>query len=213
MRLVLLGPPGAGKGTQAKKLMEKYSIPEISTGDILRRAVAEGTPLGRDAKVSMDKGELVPDSTVLGLVYARLKKGDCAKGYIFDGFPRNVAQAESLDKMLHALHVPISVAVSIDVERSELMKRMTGRRICSACGQLHNVYFLPPKKEGACDKCGSALYMRDDDREETVRRRLDVYEAQTAPLIEYYNKKTILKRVTGAGSVYDIFQKICIALG
>ncbi len=212
MRLVLLGAPGSGKGTQAKRLMERYSIPEISTGEILRKAVAAGTPLGRDAKGFMDRGELVPDSIVLGMVHDRLKKEDCGKGYIIDGFPRNEAQAVALDKMLSAIGAPVTVAVSIDVEKKELMKRMSGRRICRFCGQVFNVHLLPPAKEGVCDKCGGGLFQRDDDKEETIRKRLSVYETQKAPLIAYYGKKGILKSITGSGSVYDIFKKICEAI-
>jgi adenylate kinase len=212
MRLILLGAPGSGKGTQAKKLMERYSIPEISTGEILRKAVADGTPLGRDAKVFMDRGELVIDSIVLGLIHARLKKEDCGKGYIIDGFPRNEAQAVSLDKMLSAIGSPVSVTVSIDVDQNELIKRMSGRRICKLCGQVYNLYFLPPKKNHICDRCGGDFYQRDDDREETIRKRLDVYESQKSPLAAYYRRKGILKTITGTGSVEDIFRKVCAAV-
>ncbi|MGE5299762.1 MAG: adenylate kinase [Acidobacteriota bacterium] len=212
MRLVLLGAPGAGKGTQAKKLIEKYSIPQISTGDILRKAVADGTPLGNEAKAVMDRGELVPDSIVLGLVRERLKQDDCRNGYILDGFPRNTAQAEALDKMLSTMAAALTVAVSIDVDNNDLMKRMTGRRTCKSCQQVYNIYFSPSKKEGVCDKCGGALFQRDDDKEETIRKRLDVYEAQTAPLIDYYRRKGILKSIPGTGSIEEIFKKVCNAL-
>lgn len=208
MRLVLLGAPGSGKGTQAKKLVERYSIPEISTGEILRKAVADGTPLGRDAKAYMDKGELVPDSIVFGLVHARLKKEDCRRGYIIDGFPRNEVQAASLDKMLSLIAAPVTLAVNIDVDKDELVKRMTGRRICKSCGQVYNLHFLPPKRDGVCDKCGGDFFQRDDDREATIKKRLDVYESQKTPLIEYYRKKGILKSIRGGGSLHDIFQKI-----
>ncbi len=208
MRLVLLGAPGAGKGTQAKKLIEKYSIPQISTGDILRKAVADGTPLGKEAKSYMDKGELVPDSVVIGIIRERLKENDCKKGYILDGFPRNVAQAKALDDMLKSLNSPLDFAISIDVSFDELMKRLTGRRTCKKCGQMYNIYFTPPKKNGVCDKCGGELYQRDDDKEETIRKRLQVYEAQTAPVIGYYKEKGILKSVPGTGSIDDIFNKI-----
>lgn len=208
MRLVLLGAPGAGKGTQAKKLIEKYSIPQISTGDILRKAVADGTPLGKEAKSYMDKGELVPDSVVIGIIRERLKENDCKKGYILDGFPRNVAQAKALDDMLKSLNSPLDFAISIDVSFDELMKRLTGRRTCKKCGQMYNIYFTPPKKNGVCDKCGGELYQRDDDKEETIRKRLEVYEAQTAPVIGYYREKGILKSVPGTGSIDDIFNKI-----
>ncbi|MDA8104372.1 MAG: adenylate kinase [Nitrospiraceae bacterium] len=212
MRLVLLGAPGAGKGTQAKKLIEKYSIPQISTGDILRKAVADGTPLGKEAKAVMDRGELVPDSIVLGLVRERLKQDDCRNGYILDGFPRNTAQAEALDKMLSTMSAPLTVAVSVDVDKNDLMKRLTGRRTCKSCQQMYNLYFSPPKKEGVCDKCGGALFQRDDDKEKTIQKRLDVYEAQTAPLIDYYRRKGILKSIQGTGSIEEIFKKVCNAL-
>ncbi len=213
MRLVLLGAPGAGKGTQAKKLIEKYEIPQISTGDILRKAVADGTALGKEAKSFMDKGDLVPDKVVIGLIEERLKQADCKKGFILDGFPRNTAQAETLDEMLKKLNMPVNSALSVDVPKEDLMKRLTGRRTCKACQQMYNVYFSPPKKEGACDKCGGGLFQRDDDKEETIRKRLDVYDAQTAPLIAYYTKKGILKSVAGVGSIDEIFNKVCSALG
>jgi adenylate kinase len=213
MRIVLLGAPGAGKGTQAKKLIEKYGIPQISTGDLLRAAVAAGTPLGKEAKSYMDKGELVPDSVVLGMVQERLKQDDCKKGYILDGFPRNTAQAEALDKMLAALNMSLTGALSVDVPFEDLMKRLTGRRTCKACGQMYNVYFGPPKKEGTCDKCGGELFQRDDDKEATIKKRLEVYTAQTEPLIGYYKNKGIVKSVAGTGSIDEIFKKVCEALG
>ncbi|GAB4483896.1 MAG: adenylate kinase [Thermodesulfovibrionales bacterium] len=214
MRLVLLGAPGAGKGTQAKKIIEKYPIPQISTGDLLRAAVAAGTSLGKEAKSYMDKGELVPDSVVLGMVQERLKQEDCKKGYILDGFPRNTKQAEELDKMLGSLGMSLTAALSVDVPFEDLMKRLTGRRTCKACGQMYNVYFGPSKKEGVCDKCGGELFQRDDDKEETIKKRLDVYSAQTAPLIDYYGGKGILKSVDGSkGSIDEIFAKVCAALG
>lgn len=213
MRVVLLGAPGAGKGTQAKKLIEKYNIPQISTGDLLRAAVAAGTTLGKEAKSYMDKGELVPDSVVLGMVEERLKQDDCRTGYILDGFPRNTKQAEALDKMLGDLNMSVGAALSVDVPFEDLMKRLTGRRTCKACGQMYNVYFGPSKKEGFCDKCNGELFQRDDDKEETIKKRLDVYSAQTAPLIDYYGKKGILKSVSGTGSIDDIFNKVTEVLG
>ncbi len=213
MRLVLLGAPGAGKGTQAKKLIEKYGIPQISTGDLLRAAVAAGTSLGKEAKSFMDKGELVPDRVVLGMVGERLKQDDCKKGYILDGFPRNTAQAEALDAMLDTLKMPLTAALSVDVPLDDLMKRLTGRRTCKGCGQMYNVYFNSPKKEGTCDKCGGALFQRDDDKEETIKKRLDVYSSQTAPLFDYYKKKGILSSVSGTGSIDDIFKAVCNSLG
>ena len=212
MKLVLLGAPGAGKGTQAKKLTEKYTVPQISTGDILRKAVADGTPLGKEAKSYMDKGELVPDSVVIGLVKERIVRDDCKNGYILDGFPRNTSQAEVLDKVLADMKAPLDTALSVDVEKDALMKRLTGRRTCKGCQQMYNVHFSPPKKEGVCDKCGGELYQRDDDKEETIKNRLDVYEKSTAPLIDYYSKKGILKSVKGEGSIEDIFNNICSIL-
>jgi adenylate kinase len=212
MRIVLLGAPGAGKGTQAKKLIEKYGIPQISTGDLLRAAVAAGTPLGKEAKSYMDKGELVPDSVVLGMVEERLKQDDCKKGYILDGFPRNTVQAEALDKMLASLNMSLTAAVSVDVPFEDLMKRLTGRRTCKSCGQMYNVYFSAPKKEGSCDKCGGELFQRDDDKEATIKKRLEVYTAQTEPLIGYYKNKGILKSVAGTGSIDEIFNKVVAIL-
>ncbi len=212
MRLVLLGAPGAGKGTQAKMLIEKYKIPQISTGDILRKAVADSTPLGKEAKVIMDKGELVPDKIVLGLVEERVKQDDCKKGFILDGFPRNTAQAEALDKMLNAMGLPIDSALSVDVPKDDLMKRLTGRRTCKNCQQMYNVYYSPPKKDVVCDKCGGELFQRGDDKEDTIKKRLEVYDAQTAPLIDYYNKKGILKSVMGVGNIDEIFNKVCALL-
>lgn len=213
MRLVLLGAPGAGKGTQAKKLIEKYGIPQISTGDLLRAAVAAGTSLGKEAKSFMDKGELVPDRVVLGMVEERLKQDDCKKGYILDGFPRNTAQAEALDRMLDTLKVPLTAALSVDVPFDDLMKRLTGRRTCKGCGQMYNVFFNAPKKDGKCDKCGGELFQRDDDKEETIKKRLDVYSSQTAPLFDYYKKKGILSSVNGTGSIDEIFKAVCNSLG
>ena len=212
MRIVLLGAPGSGKRTQAKKLVAKYSIPEVSTGDILRKAVAEGTPLGRDAKAYMDRGEFVPNSIVLGMVHERLRKGDCGKGFIIDGFPRNEAQAEGLEKMLSAIGAPVTAAVSIEVSSDELMKRMVGRRICRKCDQVYNIYLLPPKKDGVCDVCGGDLYRRDDDQDETAKKRLAVYEPEKAGLTSFYRQKGILKTVMGGGSAEDIFRRICEAV-
>jgi adenylate kinase len=213
MRIVLLGAPGAGKGTQAKKIIEKYPIPQISTGDLLRAAVAAGTALGKEAKSFMDKGELVPDSVVLGMVEERLKQDDCKKGYILDGFPRNTKQAEALDSMLGSLGLPLTAALSVDVPFEDLMKRLTGRRTCKSCGQMYNIYYNRPAKENVCDKCGGELFQRDDDKEETIKKRLEVYNAQTSPLIDYYGKKGILKSVAGTGSIDEIFGAVCGALG
>jgi adenylate kinase len=211
-RVVLLGAPGAGKGTQAKMLIEKFKIPQISTGDILRKAVADGTPLGKEAKVIMDSGGLVSDKIVLGLVEERLKQPDCKNGFILDGFPRNTAQAEALDKILTGSSMPLTVALNIDVDLNDLLKRLTGRRTCKSCQQMYNIFFSPPKKEGTCDKCGGELFQRDDDKEATIKKRLDVYQQQTAPLIDYYSKKKIMKTVAGVGSIDDIFKKAVAAL-
>lgn len=213
MKLVFLGAPGAGKGTQAKKIVEKFGIPQISTGDLLRAAVAAGTSLGKEAKSYMDKGELVPDSVVLGMVEERLKQDDCKKGYILDGFPRNKAQAEALDKMLASLKMQLDAAVNVEVPFDDLMKRLTGRRTCKSCGQMYNIYYNSSKKEGVCDKCGGQLFQRDDDKEETIKKRLDVYNEQTAPLFDYYKSKGILKSVPGTGSIDEIYSKICSELG
>jgi len=212
-RVVLLGAPGAGKGTQAKMLIEKYKIPQISTGDILRKAVADGTPLGKEAKVIMDQGGLVSDKIVLGLVEERIQQPDCKAGFILDGFPRNTAQADALDKMLVAMGAPLNFALNIDVDMNDLLKRLTGRRTCKKCQQMYNIFFSAPKKEGVCDKCGGELFQRDDDKEETIKKRLDVYQKQTSPLIDYYSKMNIMKTVMGVGSIDDIFKKVTAVLG
>ena len=212
MRIVMLGAPGAGKGTQAKKLIEDYGIPQISTGDILRANIAQGTPLGKEAKGYMDRGELVPDKVVLGLVEDRLKQPDCKKGFILDGFPRNTKQAEALDGMLQGNGIPLQLAISVDVPFDDLMKRLTGRRTCRKCGQMYNVYFTASKKEGVCDKDGGELFQRDDDKEETIKKRLQVYESQTAPLMDYYSKKGIVRKINGTGAISDIYSKITTEL-
>jgi len=211
-RVVLLGAPGAGKGTQAKMLIDRFKIPQISTGDILRKAVADGTPLGKEAKVIMDSGGLVSDKIVLGLVEERLKQPDCKNGFILDGFPRNTAQAEALDKILTGSGMPLTVALNIDVDLNDLLKRLTGRRTCKSCQQMYNIFFSAPKKEGTCDKCGGGLFQRDDDKEATIKKRLEVYQQQTAPLIDYYSRKNIMKTVVGVGSIDDIFKKAVAAL-
>ncbi|MBF0463813.1 MAG: adenylate kinase [Nitrospirae bacterium] len=212
MRLVLLGAPGAGKGTQAKMLIEKFGIPQISTGDILRKHVADGTALGKEAKGFMDRGELVADSVVIGMVKDRLLQSDCKAGFILDGFPRNTAQAATLDGVLESMGMPLTRALSVDVDFEVLMKRLTGRRTCKGCNQMYNIYFSAPKTEGKCDKCGADLYQRDDDKEDTIKKRLDVYKAQTEPLIDYYGSKGILKRVDGVGDMKEIFNKITTML-
>ncbi len=211
-RVVLLGAPGAGKGTQAKMLIEKYKIPQISTGDILRKAVADGTPLGKEAKVIMDQGGLVSDKIVLGLVEERIKQPDCKAGFILDGFPRNLNQAAVLESTLREMGKKIDLAIGIDVERKELVRRLSGRRVCRKCGASYHVIFNPPVNIGMCDKCSSEIYQRDDDREETIEARLKVYEQETLPLIEYYGAKGLYKSVDGIGSVDKITKDIMDAI-
>jgi adenylate kinase len=215
MRIVLLGGPGSGKGTQAKKLTEIYGIPQISTGDIFRAAVKEGTPMGVKAKGFMDRGELVPDDVVVGVVRERLTKPDLDKGYMLDGFPRTVPQAEALDKILADTGKSIDKAILVDVPDAELMKRLTGRRTCrnSDCGKMYHVMFNPPAADGKCDSCGSELYQRADDSEATIRERLNVYAEQTAPLIDYYEKKSVLAKVAGVGPIEQIFAAMQKILG
>lgn len=208
MNLILLGPPGAGKGTQAKILTKKYAIPQISTGDILRGAVAEQTPMGIKAKEFMDRGALVTDEVVVGIVEERLAKPDCASGFILDGFPRTVKQADALKHMLEALDKSIDHVISICVEKDELLERVTGRRTCRSCGKGFHVTFDPPKVNGVCDECTGELYQRDDDSEETMRKRLDVYEEQTAPLIAYYAQQSLLRTIYGIGSIEEIQRKL-----
>ncbi len=213
MNIILLGPPGAGKGTQAKMLIERYGIPQISTGDMLRAAVKAGTQLGLEAKKYMDKGELVPDEVVIGLVKERLQEPDCAKGFMLDGFPRTVAQAEVLDKELEAMGKAIDHVICIEVPNEELIARLTGRRTCKECGAGYHLKFDPPKVDNVCDKCGGELYQRDDDNEETVKARLKVYQEQTFPLIEYYDKQGKLRRIDGVGEIKTIFERITKVLG
>jgi adenylate kinase len=212
MNLILLGAPGSGKGTQAKFLVRKYSIPQISTGDILREEVKSGTVLGLKAKEYMDKGQLVPDEVVVGMVEERVKRGDCTAGFILDGFPRTVAQADALEGTLQQMKKALSRVILVNVDEDELVKRLTGRRVCEKCGAGYHVIFDSPKQEGVCDKCQGKLYQRDDDKESTIRNRLKVYNNQTAPLIEYYQKKQLLSVVDGMGSIEEIFGRISKAL-
>ena len=212
MRIVLLGAPGSGKGTQAKLLVERLGVPQISTGDLLRAAVAAQSPLGLKAKAAMDAGELVSDDIVLGMIRERIAQADAKAGFILDGFPRNSAQATALDTLLAELNQDIDRAIHIQVPFDELLKRLTGRRTCTQCGALYNVYFSPPKQDGICDRCGGALMQRDDDNEQTISRRLRVYEDQTQPLIEYYERQGRLATVSGSGEVTEILRRIIEAL-
>jgi len=208
MNIIFLGPPGAGKGTQAKILVEKYAIPQISTGDMLRDHVAKGTELGVKAKEYMEKGQLVPDEIILGMVKERLSQQDAQKGFILDGFPRTVAQAEALDKILEEMDKKIEYVLALIVPDEELVSRLTGRRTCKNCGMMYHIKFKPPKVEGKCDSCGGELYQRPDDNEETVRNRLKVYHKQTSPLIEYYRKKGVLFEVDGSKGIDEITQQL-----
>jgi len=208
MKIVLLGPPGCGKGTQAKNIVDTYHIPQISTGDILREALKQGTPLGVEAKKYMDQGLLVPDDLVVKIVEERLQQEDCKPGFILDGFPRTVAQAEALDTTLSRMGLNLEHTLSIEVDEEELIKRLTGRRICRKCGESYHIAFNPPRQEGICNSCQGALYQRDDDKEETIRNRLKVYQDQTAPLINFYKNKNILHSIAGIGSIEEITERI-----
>jgi len=208
MRLILLGPPGAGKGTQAKNLVVKHTIPQISTGDILRAAVKDGTDLGKEAQSYMNKGELVPDSIVVGIIRERLQESDCTKGYILDGFPRTVPQADELKKALSEMGQSIDHVLSIVVADEELVRRLTGRRTCKECGAGFHIMYKKPKQEGICDQCSGPLIQRDDDKEATIKNRLAVYNEQTEPLIQYYKNDGALVDIEGTGSIDDIFGRI-----
>ncbi|MGH7362407.1 MAG: adenylate kinase [Candidatus Methylomirabilales bacterium] len=213
MRVILLGPPGAGKGTQAQRLTQTLGIPQVSTGDILRAAAAAGTPLGREAKATMDQGALVPDGVVIGIIQERLAAPDCARGYILDGFPRTAAQAEALGETLQALGTPLTAVLSITVDPEELVRRLSGRRTCGNCGAAYHLETAPPRRAGLCDRCGGALLQREDDREETIRKRLAVYREQTAPLVAYYRGRGLLREVDGRGDIDDVFARVCRLLG
>ena len=213
MKLVMLGAPGAGKGTQAKMIAEKYMIPHISTGDIFRANITNGTELGKQAKEYMDKGQLVPDELTVKILLDRVAQEDCKNGYVLDGFPRTIPQAEVLDKALTELGDHIDYAIDVNVPDENIIKRMSGRRACLTCGATYHIEHVPPKKEGICDACGNELVLRDDDKPETVKNRLDVYHKQTQPLIDYYTEKNILKTVDGTVDKMDVFGAITSILG
>jgi adenylate kinase len=210
--MVMLGPPGAGKGTQAVRIAERYAVPHISTGDIFRAAIKDGTEVGLKAKRYLDSGELVPDSVVTEIVAERIVKNDCSGGFLLDGFPRTLPQAEALDKILAKGNCPLTAVVDLAVDREALIKRLTARRTCSKCGENYNLVSKTTEKEGICDKCGGKLYQRDDDKRETIENRLSVYERQTAPLIDYYKRGGRLVSVSGEGSMDKVFKRICEAL-
>lgn len=209
MRLILLGPPGAGKGTQAKMLTEKFDIPQISTGDILRKAVSQDTELGKQAKASMDDGQLVSNEIVIKLIKEKIKGADCARGFILDGFPRTIVQAEKLTETLQEMNLVIDAVIDFEVNHKELIERLTGRRSCSNCGAMFHDETRQPKKSGICDVCGHELYQRPDDNRDTIIKRLDVYKNETAPLKEFYIKQGNLKSLEGRGSVEEIFSQVC----
>ena len=213
MRLLFLGPPGAGKGTQARELAREWGVPQVATGDMLREQMAAGTPLGREAKQFYDRGELVPDDVILRMVEDRFQQPDAAKGFLLDGFPRTIAQADGLAAMLDRRGEKIDAVVYFDVSEPELVRRLTGRRLCRVCQTPYHLVSAPPKNEGVCDKCGGELYQRPDDGEATVRNRLSVYQKQTAPLLDYYRQRGLLRTVTGEGPVEKIRQALREAVG
>ena len=213
MKIIMLGAPGAGKGTQAKMIAEKYGVPHVSTGDIFRANIKNGTQLGMEAKKYMDQGLLVPDELVVDLVVDRVQQADCKNGYVLDGFPRTIPQAEALDAALAKLNEKMDYAINVDVPDENIINRMGGRRACVGCGATYHIVYNAPKAEGICDACGEKLILRDDDKPETVKKRLDVYHDQTQPLIDYYTKAGILKDVDGTVDMEDVFQAIVGILG
>ena len=213
MKIVMLGAPGAGKGTQAKMIAERYGIPHVSTGDIFRANIKNNTELGRQAKAYMDKGELVPDELTVKILLDRVAQDDCKSGYVLDGFPRTIPQAEVLDKELDKLGESIDYAIDVEVPDENIVRRMGGRRACVTCGATYHIEHVPPKKEGICDTCGGELILRDDDKPETVQNRLNVYHTQTQPLIDYYTAKGVLKEVDGTVDMKEVFDSIVSILG
>jgi adenylate kinase len=213
MNIILIGPPGAGKGTQANRMIDRLQVPQISTGDMFRAAVKEGTPMGKKAKEYMDKGALVPDEVVIGVVNERFGKPDCKKGFILDGFPRTLDQAKALDELLKKLGTKLDHVVVIEVPDDYLVDRLTGRRTCKGCNYMHHIKNDPPKKPGVCDKCGGELYQRDDDKEETIRQRLKTYHDQTSPLIRYYSALGVVRKINGTLSMEQVQDAIKAAIG
>ena len=213
MKIIMLGAPGAGKGTQAKKIANKYSVPHISTGDIFRANIKEGTELGKKAKTYMDQGLLVPDELVVELVVDRIQQADCENGFVLDGFPRTIPQAEALDVALKNIGESMDYAIDVDVPDENIINRMSGRRACLDCGATYHIVTIPTKVEGICDICGNKIVLRDDDKPETVQKRLEVYHAQTQPLIDYYKEQNILKTVDGTQPMEDVFGAIVAILG
>jgi adenylate kinase len=213
VRVVIMGAPGAGKGTQAQRLATYAGAAHVSTGDMLREAVQSGSPLGREARRYLDAGLLVPDDIVIGIVEERLGRTDCDDGFILDGFPRTLDQARALDAMLKRLDCPIDAVVHMDVPREEAMRRLAGRRTCAGCGSMFHVVFAPPQQDGRCDRCGGALVQRDDDREDTVARRMDVYTRQTAPVLDHYRAAGLLRVVPGTGDRDAVFTRLATAVG
>jgi adenylate kinase len=209
MVLILMGPPGCGKGTQGKRLEERYQMPQLAMGDMLREAVRHQTPVGLKAKDYLDRGALVPDAVIVEVMRERLEKPDCAKGFILDGFPRTIGQAEALGKLLIDANQKLTAAINLDVPDGDVIERLSGRRTCKKCGTPYHVHFSPPEKTGICDKCSGELIQRSDDREETIGARLGVYREQTAPLIKYYERLGLLRNIKGTGSIDDIFNAIC----
>lgn len=213
MRLILLGPPGAGKGTQAVMIAEKLNIPHISTGDIFRNNIKMGTELGKKAKEFIDKGMLVPDEVTIGIVKDRLQQDDCRKGFILDGFPRTIPQAEYLEEALNNMNMPLDYAVDIEVPDEDIVKRLSGRRVCTKCGSTYHMAYNPPKQSGVCDKCGETVIQREDDKEETIVNRLKTYHEQTEPLIDFYEKRDKLLKVDGRGTIEETFENLLKMLG
>ena len=212
MKIIMLGAPGAGKGTQAKMIADRYNVPHISTGDIFRANIKNGTELGIEAKKYMDQGKLVPDELTVKILLDRVAQDDCKNGYVLDGFPRTIPQAEVLDEALNKLGDKIDYAIDIDVPDENIINRMSGRRACVTCGSTYHMIHVPPKQEGICDRCGSELILRDDDKPETVKNRLKIYHDQTQPLIDFYTKKGILKSVDGTQDMNDVFAAVVAIL-